>query len=130
MKKDIKIIADMIRNFTENDSLIKIENFKTEQYTCGIYAYKTDRGLHIETTVSTGTPYFKDLENFTDMYTNHTLHEYLSKKVYDDKNITLEKRISDLLNKTIRQFEILRPIHIEDFKKHFNDKNNNDISIL
>ena len=127
---DIKIIANMIRNFNENDSLIKIENFRTEQYTCGIYAYKTDRGVHIETTVSTGTPYFEDLENFTDMYMNHTLHEYLIKKVYADKIITLEKRISDLLNKTIKQFEILRPIHLENFKKHFNDKNNEYISIL
>ena len=96
---NIKIIADMIRNFNENDKLIKLENFKIKQYSCSIYAYKTNRGVHIDTTISTGNPYFEDLENFSDMYMNHTLHEYLSNKVYEDKYITLEQLIENLLNR-------------------------------
>ena len=75
------------------------------------------------TGVSSGTPDFKDFENYSDMYCNHTLHEHLSQSVVDDTNITLESRVKKLLAKTLEQLVLLEPVEKERRK-------NNLVSIL
>jgi len=124
MKNYIKIFCKKIREETQIDELIKVENFKIDsRHTGYLYAYLTNKGIHIDVSVSTGTPCYKDFINYSDIYCSHTLHEYFYKSVITDKDITLEWCVEDLLNKTIQQFDVLEPIQKERLK-------NNEDSIL
>ena len=118
MREYINIFADKIRNTGAIDELIKVENFNIDNIHKGyLYAYKTARGIHIETSVSVGDCNFTDFINYSDMYCGHTLHEYLIMGVIDDKNITLENRIYSLLEKTILQLDILTLINRNNVKE-------------
>ncbi|MEF9983739.1 MAG: hypothetical protein RR806_07860 [Oscillospiraceae bacterium] len=115
----VKLFVEQIRESRPIDELIKIENFKIgNKYTGYLYAYHTDVGVHIDTGVSSGKPCFKDLENYSDMYCNHTLHEYLYQSAVDDTDITLESRVEELLQKTLAQLIILEPVQKECMKNN------------
>src|SRR5574344_1111519 len=115
MRSYVDIVANKIRNTTTIDELIKVEAFSIDKEHKGyLYAYRTGRGVHIETCASVGTP---DFESWTDMYCNHSLHEYLDAKAISDTAITLESRIERLLNKTIAQLDILTPIERDNVEK-------------
>lgn len=114
MRSYIKLFADKIRSSNEIDELIKVEKFPIDnEHTGYLYAYKTERGVHIDAGASVGTCDFYPIET---MYCGHTLHEYLGSNVYEDKEITLEYRIERLLSKTIAQLDVLAPINREQAK--------------
>ena len=118
-KTNIKLFVEKIRKSRTIDELIKVENFKIDdKYTGSLYAYHTSRGVHIDATVSSGIPFFKDLINYSDMYCNHTLHEYLLHSAVDDTNITLESRVEELLRKTMEQLIVLETIQKECMKNN------------
>lgn len=113
MKSYIAIFADKIRNATAIDELIKVEDFRIDnEHTGYLYAYKTSRGVHIETSASVGKCNF---ESWEEMYCCHTLHEYLDAKSIADT--TLESRIERLLAKAVAQLDILAPIERENAAK-------------
>ena len=108
MKRYINTFAKQIRAAKTIDELIKVESFCVDNEHIGyLYAYKTERGVHVETSASVGDCTFT---NWDDMYCGHTLHEYLDADSINDTTVTLEDRIERLLNKTIAQLDILAPI--------------------
>lgn len=110
----IKLFVDKIKESQSIDEIIKVENFKIDKIHTGyLYAYHTPVGVHIDTGVSSGTPCFKDIANYSDIYCDHTLHEYLYQSAVDDTNITLESRVEELLRRTLEQFIVLEPIQKE-----------------
>lgn len=107
----IKLFVEKIKESQSIDELIKVENFKIDEVHIGyLYAYHTPVGVHIDTGVSSGTPCFKDILNYSDMYCDHTLHEYLYQSAVDATDISLESRVEELLRKTLEQFIVLEPI--------------------
>lgn len=119
MNSYIQKFADDIRLMEALDKLIKVENFPLDkEHTGYLYAYKTGRGVHIDTAVSIGDCDFTTPET---MYCGHTLHEYLNDSIYTGKTETLEKRIDRLLGKTLFQLDILAPIERQRVKDHQGD---------
>ena len=115
MQSYIGLFADKIRQTSAVDELIKVENFHIDGDHIGyLYAYKTERGVHIETSASIGDLNFED---WSTIYCGHTLHEYLDTKSISDSIITLESRIERLLSKTVAQLDILAPIERENASK-------------
>lgn len=110
----INLFVDKIKESQSIDKLINVENFKIDEIHTGyLYAYHTPIGVHIDTTVSSGIPCFKDFKNYSDMYCDHTLHEYLYQSAVDATDISLESRVEELLRKTLEQFIVLEPIQKE-----------------
>lgn len=109
MRSYIKLFAEKIRNTTAIDELISVDTFSIDNEHKGyLYAYRTERGIHIDVGASIGDCNF---DNYDNMYCGHTLHIHLIEKAITCTEITLESRINTLLNKVIAQLDILAPIH-------------------
>ena len=115
-KKMIENFCNKVRMSPSDNQLIALQDFKIDNKRTGyLYAYKDEKYLHIDVGVSIGTPCFRNIE---DAYCSHTLHEYLYVRVLEDKDITFESRIENLMRKVVAQLDILRPHHINSLRNN------------